>query len=194
MACKSLETLYGYSCAGLTNETRYRIQSWSIKLNMVSEVYTLRLTLERLPNQKPMDEITHIPKPSQLDDWNLYEQLERARVRKTEGKTKFDEWTAGRKVERAERAEWRRSKDLKIMLREKELAEAAVADIGTLRSVMYWPGGNPTAVAASPFTEPRRRKLSEIDTDLLPPPEVSEEEDEQQEQQEQQQQQGKRDG
>lgn len=151
---------------------------------MVSEVYTLRLTLERLPHQTPMEEIANIPKPSQLDDWRLYEQLERARVRKTEGRTKFDEWTAGRKVERAERAEWRLSRDLRIALLEKELADAA-ADVGALRSAMYWPGGDPgvgtgaSAASASTFTEPKRRKLSEIDTNLLPPREVPEEEEEQ---------------
>lgn len=39
---------------------------------MVSEVYTLRLTLERLPNQKPMDELINIPRPSQLDDCKCY--------------------------------------------------------------------------------------------------------------------------
>lgn len=108
---------------------------------------------------------------------NLYEQLERNRVRKTEGKTKFDEWTAGRKVERTERVEWRRSRDLKTVMREMELAEAA-AQSGALRSAMYWPGGGPGAGVMSAFTEPKRRKLSEIDTDLLPPEEVPEEEEE----------------
>lgn len=135
---------------------------------MVTELFTLRLTLERLPNQKPMEEIAIIPRPSQLDDWTLYEQLERKRIRKTEGKAKLDDWTAGRKVERAERVEWRRSRDHKTMLRETELANAA-ADVGALRQAMFWPGATSTEV--------KRRKLSDIDTALLPPTEVPEEEE-----------------
>lgn len=153
------------------------MRSWSIKLNIVSEIYTLRLIIDRLPNQKPMEEITIIPRPSQLDDWNLYEQLERGQIRKTEGKTKFDVWTAGRKVERGERDQFHRNRELKISLREKELADAA-ADIGALRSAMYWPGGGGGS-AASGFTEARRRELSETDAALLlPPSEIPEEEEE----------------
>lgn len=143
------------------NNTRYRISDWSLKLNMASEIYTMRLGLERFPNQKPMSEILTIPKPSQLDEWDLYEQLERSRVRKTEGKAKFDDWTAGRSVERTERNQWRRSRELRISLRETELATAA----GALHSTIY-------------LGEPKRRKLSDFDTGLLPPSEVPEEETE----------------
>lgn len=131
---------------------------------MASEIYTLRLTLERFPNQKPMNDILNIPKPSQLDDWNLYEKLERTRIRKTEGQAKFDDWTAGRSVERLERNQWRRSREFRISLREKQLAAAAAA-VGALHSAIY-------------LGEPKRRKLSDIDTDLLPPFEVPEEETE----------------
>ncbi|KAJ4422430.1 hypothetical protein N0V82_002878 [Gnomoniopsis sp. IMI 355080] len=151
--------------AGVRYDGMYRISSWSLKLNMASEMYTLRLTLQRLPNQIPMEDILSIPKPSQLDEWNLYEQLERTRIRKTEGQAKFDDWTVGRKVERTERSQWRRSREFRISLREKEPAAAAAA-VGALHSAIY-------------FGTPRRRKLSDIDTDLLPPPEVPEEEMEQ---------------
>lgn len=145
--------------------TRYHISSWSLKLNMASEVYTLRLTLERFPNQKPMEDILNIPKPSQLDDWKLYEQLERTRIRKTEGQAKLDEWTAGRKAERIERNQWRHSREFKISLRDKELGAAAAA-VGALHSAIY-------------LGEPKRRKLRDIDTDLLSPSEMPEEETEQ---------------
>lgn len=176
MACKTLNAFCFYNLwlDEADEWDRYRMKCWSLKLNMVSEIYTLRLTLERLAHQKPMDEITCIPRPSQLDDWKLYEQLERARVRKTEGKTKFDEWTTGRVLERTERASWRRSRELKTDLREKELADAASA-ISALRSAVYWPG-NAGGIATSGFTEPQRRKLS-IEPALSPPPEVPEEEE-----------------
>ncbi|KAF3770145.1 hypothetical protein M406DRAFT_245904 [Cryphonectria parasitica EP155] len=95
---------------------QYKIHSWSIKLNMASEVYTLRLTLERLPGQTPMEKITTIPKPSQLDEWLLYEQLERDHIRQTEGQIKLDDWTIARNVERIERDEWRRSREFRITM------------------------------------------------------------------------------
>lgn len=132
---------------------------------MASDIYTLRLTLERLSNQNPMDNIIDIPKPSQLDDWKLYEELESTQVRATEGKAKFDDWIAGRSVERIERTQWRHSRDIKIKLREQELSVAMVEGCA-LQS-----GG--------PLGQPKRRKLSDIDTDLLPPSEVPEEETDQ---------------
>lgn len=129
---------------------------------MASDIYTLRLTLERLQNQKSMANIVNIPKPSQLDDWKLYEELESTRVRDTEGKAKFDDWIAGRSLERTERTQWRHSRVIKLKHREQELS-AGVVDGWALQS-----GG--------PLGQPKRRKLSDIDTDLLPPSEVPEEE------------------
>lgn len=138
--------------AGVRYDGLYVIHSWSIKLNINTDLYTLRLTLERMPGQKHMDDILQIPKPSQLDDWKLYEQLERDRIRRTEGKVKFDHWTNIRNAEKLERESWRRSREPKISIRD---AEAA--------------GGQ---------SPPRRRKLSDIDTDLLPALEVPEEAEE----------------
>lgn len=129
--------------AGVRYDGLYVIHTWSIKLNVNTELYTLRLTLERVPGQRHMDDVLRIPKPSQLDDWKLYEQLERDRIRQTEGKVKFDHWTDLRVAEKQERESWRRSRES--------------------------PGGQ------SP--QARRRRVSDIETDLLPALEVPEEED-----------------
>lgn len=129
---------------------------------MASDLYTLRLTLERLSGQKPMNNIIDIPKPSQLDDWKLYEELESTRVRETEGEAKFDDWVAGRNVERIERTQWRHSRVDEIKYQQQGLA-AAVVEGWAFKS-----GGSPS--------QPKRRKLSDIDTDLIPPSEVPEEE------------------
>lgn len=104
-----------------------------------------------------------IPKPSQLDDWNLYEQLERDKIRQTEGKVKFDDWTSTRKTEKIERDHWRRSREFKIGIRDLDKA-------GTGSSRWWFAGGG-----GQP--QPQRRRLSDIDTDLLPPTEVPEEEE-----------------
>lgn len=134
------------------------IHSWSIKLNINTDLYTLRLTLERIPGQRHMDNILQIPKPSQLDDWKLYEQLERDRIRRTEGKVKFDHWTNIRNAEKLERESWRHGRESKI--------------IGTRDAEAM---GGPSSPSSPSL--PRRRKLSDIDTDLLPALEVPEEED-----------------
>jgi hypothetical protein len=70
----------------------------------------MRIVLDRLPGQTPMDEILHIPRPSQLDDWSLYEKLERERIKQTEGEAILTEWIIRRDVERVERDHWRRSR------------------------------------------------------------------------------------
>lgn len=140
---------------------------WSIKLNAARDIYTLRLTLERLPGQKPMEELMRIPRPSQLDDWLLYEQLERKRIRQTEGQLKLDDWTKGRADERIEREQWRHSREFSKLLaakdKESERAEAG----GGHHSWGSWTGSSTGG----------RRKWSDIDTDLLPPPEVDEEQE-----------------
>lgn len=128
---------------------RYIIQTWGLKLNLANDLYTIRLTLERLPNQIPLQEIAVIPKPSQLDDWNLYEQLECDQIRHTEGQVRFDDWTVARDVERFERDLWRRNRESR----------------GSLR---YDGSGN---------TTPQRSRLSDVDTDLSPPTEVDEEQE-----------------
>lgn len=137
--------------AGIRYDGLYIIHSWSIKLNINTDLYTLRLTLERMRGQKPMDDVLKIPKPSQLDDWKLYEQLERGRIRQTEGKAKLDDWTSARIAEKEARDSWRHGKEFKIAIQNCDV------------------GGGPAT--------PRRRKLSDIGTDLLPPPEVPEEEE-----------------
>lgn len=138
---------------------------------MVNEVYTLRLTLERMPGQVSMAELLPIPRPSQLDEWDLYEQLERERIRQTQGQVKFDTWTIGRHVERVEREQWRRTMEFRLAVRESEQQETEQdqEETGDMSHLIMWRAGGGSGPS-------RRRKLSEIDTDLVPPSEVDEEE------------------
>lgn len=69
-------------------------------------MWSLRITLDRLPGQYPMREILKIPRPSQLDDWGLYEELERSVIQERDGNGKFMDWTAQEEKERAERDYW----------------------------------------------------------------------------------------
>lgn len=118
----------------------------------------MRLILERLPGQIPIDEILHIPRPSQLDDWSLYEKLERERIKQTEGDARLTEWIIRRDKERIERGHWRRSRAFKSEMR----------------------SNSPRApeAGARGVQEFYRRRISDIDTDLVPPFEEPEAEDE----------------
>lgn len=123
----------------------------------------MRLILERVPGQTSINEILHIPRPSQLDDWSLYEKLERERIKQTEGEARLTEWVIARDKERIERGHWRRSRAFKSEMR---LSSPRAPEAG---------------VAAGVAQESYRRRISDIGMDLIPPyeePEAEEEEGE----------------
>lgn len=121
----------------------------------------MRFILERVPGQTPMDEILHIPRPSQLDDWILYEKLERERIKQTEGDARLTEWMIRRDKERIERGHWRRSRAFKSEWKLNS-TRAQEASIGGVQ-------------------DSYRRKISDIDTGLVPYSEEPEDEEEKEE-------------
>jgi hypothetical protein len=82
-------------------------------LDMVENIHKLELTLERVKDQKPIDTLRRIPKPSQLDDWKLYEKLEGDKIKLTEGEAKYLEWTLQREEERLDREDWKRDREFR---------------------------------------------------------------------------------
>jgi hypothetical protein len=82
-------------------------------MDMVTNTHKLELTLERVGDQKPMDTLRRIPKPSQLDDWKLYEKLEGDKIRLMEGDARFMEWSLEREEERLDREQWRRDREFR---------------------------------------------------------------------------------
>jgi hypothetical protein len=77
-------------------------------MNEMTNIYRLELTLERVANQKAIEELGRIPKPSQLDDWKLYAKLEGDKIKLTEGDAKFFEWSVQREEERLDREDYKR--------------------------------------------------------------------------------------
>ncbi|KAK7717636.1 hypothetical protein SLS64_003131 [Diaporthe eres] len=142
-----LKSMYA-PVAGLRYDGLYILESWSLKLDQATEMYTMRLILERVPGQTPIDEILHIPRPSQLDDWILYEKLERERIKQTEGDARLTEWIIRRDKERIERGHWRRSRAFK--------------------SEMSLSNSRAPAAGGGGEYEFYRRRLSDINTDLVP--------------------------
>ncbi len=63
-----------------------------------------------MPEQKKsQEEIEDIPRPSQLDDWALYEKLEGDQIKLLKGETTYLGWKLRRQEEKIDRDEWRRA-------------------------------------------------------------------------------------
>ena len=90
--------------------TRYTIKQYGTKLDLMSNMHRLELTLERVAGQKPIKEVAQIPRPSQLDDWHLFEKLEGDKIKRARGDAGFLEWKLRRKHEKEDREEWKRSR------------------------------------------------------------------------------------
>ncbi|KAK6851769.1 Peptidyl-prolyl cis-trans isomerase pin4 [Apiospora arundinis] len=116
---KQIRVLRGYRLrstyapyAGIRYEGLYTIRQYGAKLDIVSETYRLELKLQRVLEQRPMDELKRIPKPSQLDDWALYEKLEGNEMKKI-GNAKYMEWNIQREEDRLDRESWRRDQEFR---------------------------------------------------------------------------------
>lgn len=90
--------------------SRYTIRQYGCKLDNSINKYRLELTLERAADQRPFESIRRVPKPSQLDDWALYEKLEGDKVKLVEGESSYLQWKLKRQEEKADLEEWQRSR------------------------------------------------------------------------------------
>lgn len=89
----------------------FTVKQYGCKLDSNTNVYRLELTLEHVPNQKvSLEDIESIPRPSQLDDWNLYEKLEGDKIKLLQGETSYLEWKLRRQEEKIDRDDWRRAR------------------------------------------------------------------------------------
>lgn len=89
---------------------RYIIRQYGHKLNESTNVHRLVLKLERVPGQRPMEQTQMVPKPSQLDDWALYEKLEGDKIRMIDGEATYLEWKLTREREKIVREDWKRAR------------------------------------------------------------------------------------
>ncbi|KAM0562236.1 hypothetical protein ACHAPJ_002681 [Fusarium lateritium] len=75
--------------AGIRYDGLYKICQYGQRLNMVSERHRMILTLERVGGQPPIEDILHIPRPSEMDDWELYERFESEKIKQKKGDKAF---------------------------------------------------------------------------------------------------------
>jgi len=77
--------------AGLRCDGMYAVRSFGLKLEQDTEIYTMTVLLQRSPLEKPLQEILAIPRPSQLDDWKLYQMMEEREMQRV-GLREFIAW------------------------------------------------------------------------------------------------------
>ncbi|KAI1818700.1 hypothetical protein GGS20DRAFT_526551 [Poronia punctata] len=96
--------------AGLRYDGIYMVKQYGCKYDVKMGKYRLQLTLERKAGQRPFEEVRRVPKPSQLDDWALYEKLEGDKVKQMLGQTRYLGWKLRQQEEKVDREQWRRAK------------------------------------------------------------------------------------
>ena len=86
---------------------RYSIRQYGHKVNQHSGLHRVVVTLERVASQKPLEELGDIPRPSQVDDWHLFEKYEGEMVKKSQGKEAFTEWKVAKAKEKIDHDQWK---------------------------------------------------------------------------------------
>ncbi|KAF5016181.1 hypothetical protein F66182_12219 [Fusarium sp. NRRL 66182] len=71
--------------AGVRYDGLYTIRQYGQRLNQISERHRMTLILERVSGQPPIEDILHIPRPSETDDWELFEKFENEAIKQKKG-------------------------------------------------------------------------------------------------------------
>lgn len=100
-----------YIPSRIADQIRYVLRQYGQKRNEQSGIYRLSLALERVEGQTPMHDLTAIPKPSQVDDWKLYEKHEGEMIRSRFGEGEFLEWKMYKAQETMDREQAERMAD-----------------------------------------------------------------------------------
>jgi hypothetical protein len=80
-------------------------------------VYTLEMHLEPAQDWRMTDELMQIPKPSQLDDWRLYQKLEIERIKHEKGEAAAIDWGIWNSTDNLEREEAKRVRTFKASVK-----------------------------------------------------------------------------
>lgn len=98
----------------LTPSLRYKIKNYSHVFDIVERKHRLEVTLERLAGQDIID--VQVPRPSQMDDWHLFEKHEVEVVKQRKGDHGYNEFKLLKEEEKHTRERWRQSADFRASL------------------------------------------------------------------------------
>ncbi|KAI5465652.1 PUA-like domain-containing protein [Mariannaea sp. PMI_226] len=95
--------------AGVRYDGLYKILQYGQKLDVNTELHQLALKLERVKNQLPVEEVIKIPRPSQLDDWELFEKYEGEMMNQRRGPQAWMDWKMEKAQEKIDREQYMRA-------------------------------------------------------------------------------------
>ncbi|QYT01291.1 hypothetical protein H0G86_008335 [Trichoderma simmonsii] len=75
--------------AGIRYDGLYIIRRYSHKQNLQTRLHRTVITLERIPGQPNIADLAKVPRPSQVDDWLLFEKFEGEMIRQHHGEQSF---------------------------------------------------------------------------------------------------------
>ncbi|PON28036.1 hypothetical protein TGAM01_v203173 [Trichoderma gamsii] len=88
---------------------QYTIRQYGHKQNPKNRLHRIIVTLERIAGQPSMADLAKVPRPSQMDDWVLFEKFEGEMIRQNHGEQSFLDWKVMKAQERMEQQQWRRA-------------------------------------------------------------------------------------
>jgi hypothetical protein len=94
---------------------RYVIKQYGKKLDVNTETYKLEVTLERVKDQRSLEEICRIPRPSQMDDYVMYKKMECEIIKQKFGEQGLAHWKERKEEQAIEWQQWRRTESVEAM-------------------------------------------------------------------------------
>ncbi|ODA78831.1 hypothetical protein RJ55_06215 [Drechmeria coniospora] len=105
--------------AGIRYDGQYILRQYGQKLDRETGLHRLVLILERVPGQILLDRLVMIPRPSQLDDWHLFQRYEGEIMRYMRGEQGYLEWKAAEEEQKVDIGQWKqalgRAMELKLL-------------------------------------------------------------------------------
>ncbi|PQK12119.1 hypothetical protein BB8028_0003g07370 [Beauveria bassiana] len=113
--------------SGVRYDGLYIIRQYGHKLQEETGIHRVVITLERVLGQKPMEELVQVPRPSQMDEWLIFEKYEGEMVKKRQGNEAFTEWKVEKAQEKADHSEWERVTRMTAELAQRKQAKVKFA-------------------------------------------------------------------
>lgn len=85
---------------------RYIVRQYGHKWDVTNRIYRVRVILERVEGQVPIEELSLTPTPAQLDDWELYHKVMGEDIRARDGFLKYNQWMVRLEQDAKRRREW----------------------------------------------------------------------------------------
>lgn len=72
--------------------------------------------MERVDGQKSLEQVQQVPRPSQMDSWQMFKKVEAEIVRQRKGDDGLLDFKLRKEEERIDREHWRRASEFKASL------------------------------------------------------------------------------